>query len=471
MLKKTTILLFTLIPCLLWAQQPANLTWQEFRSQVLRQHPVARQADLLTEQARFQLLRAKGGFDPKLYGDLEGKNFNEKTYFQYSEAGVKWPTWFGLELKGNYNRATGAFLNPEAGLPDAGQIAAGFNWTLGQGLLMDERRADLQQSRIALRQNEAERRALRNNLLLDAAKSYWTWVVAENSIRIFEEAQRQAEIRYAGILESFVQGDKPAIDTLEAFIQVQNRRLDVNFARVELQNAALELANFRWTPDGVPVVEVTPGTPEPLIAASYPPIASSEAANLVQTALQSHPDLLAYEAKLSLLNVERRLKLEKRKPVLDLGYQLLGNGWQFFSTPGLEGPGVFVNDVKWSLRFSYPILNRKARGDWQITQVKIAQTDLALQQKRLEIGNKVRQYLNELNTLAEQAALYRDIAANYRALLDGENEKFRFGESSVFLINTREQRWLEAQIKYLKLLSEYRKTEAALQWAAGQLAE
>ena len=120
MLKKTTILLFTLIPCLLWAQQPANLTWQEFRSQVLRQHPVARQADLLTEQARFQLLRAKGGFDPKLYGDLEGKNFNEKTYFQYSEAGVKWPTWFGLELKGNYNRATGAFLNPEAGLPDAG---------------------------------------------------------------------------------------------------------------------------------------------------------------------------------------------------------------------------------------------------------------------------------------------------------------------------------------------------------------
>lgn len=203
------------------------------------------------------------------------------------------------------------------------------------------------------------------------------WVVAENSIRIFEEAQRQAEIRYAGILESFVQGDKPAIDTLEAFIQVQNRRLDVNFARVELQNAALELANFRWTPDGVPVVEVTPGTPEPApIAASYPPIASSEAANLVQTALQSHPDLLAYEAKLSLLNVERRLKLEKRKPVLDLGYQLLGNGWQFFSTPGLEGPGVFVNDVKWSLRFSYPIRTERRAATGKSRRSKLPKPTL-----------------------------------------------------------------------------------------------
>ena len=32
------------------------------------------------------------------------------------------------------------------------------------------------------------------------------------------------------------------------------------------------------------------------------------------------------------------------------------------------------------------------------------------------------------------------------------------------------QRWLDARIKYLKLLAEYRKTEAALQWAAGMLA-
>ncbi|MBK9336911.1 MAG: TolC family protein [Lewinellaceae bacterium] len=248
------LFLFTiwLLAGTLHAQEPAYWDWAAFRSQVLRHHPMALQADLFVEQGRAQLLRARGGFDPKLYGDFDSKNFNDKNYFQYTEAGVKWPTWFGLEFKGNYNQASGVFLNPESKIPDAGQVAAGFNWTLGQGLLLDDRRADLQQGRIGLQQAEAERSAALNDLLFAAAKAYWDWVAAENSLRVFEEALRQAEIRYAGILESFVQGDKPGIDTLEAFIQVQNRTLDINFARVDLQNAQLELANFRWMPEGIP---------------------------------------------------------------------------------------------------------------------------------------------------------------------------------------------------------------------------
>lgn len=451
------------------AQQPDYWDWPAFRSQILRQHPLARQADLLAEQARAELLRAKGGFDPKLYGDFDSKNFNDRNYFRYSEAGVKWPTWMGLELKGNFNQASGDFLNPQAKLPTTGQVAAGVNWTLGQGLLFDDRRADLQQGRIGLQQREAERRDALNDLMLEAAKAYWDWAAAENALRIYEEALRQAQIRYEGIVESFVQGDKPAIDTLEAYIQVQNRLLDVNFARVDVQNATLALSNFLWTADGLPLGTAVPGEPEPLVTGIYRPIAPETAENLLQTARTDHPALRQYDAKLRMLNVERRLKTEKRKPVLDLGYQLLGDGWQFFSTPGLEGPGVLANDIKWSMRFSYPILNRKARGDWQVTQIKIAQTDLGFAQKRLEIENKVQQYLNELNTLAGQVALYRDITANYRALLDGENEKFLFGESSVFLINTREQRWLDAQVKLFKLFAAYRKTEAGLQWGAGVL--
>ncbi len=102
--------------------------------------------------------------------------------------------------------------------------------------------------------------------------------------------------------------------------------------------------------------------------------------------------------------------------------------------------------------------------------MKIAQTDFELRQKRQAIENKVQQYANDLNNFAAQIALFQNITANYRALLDAEIEKFNFGESSIFLINAREQRWLDAQVKYLKLLSEYRKAEAGLQWSAGVLA-
>lgn len=463
--------LFMLLPVAANAQQALSMDWPDFRTRVLSKHPVARQADLYRDGARANLLRAKGGFDPKVYTDLNGKNFKDKTYFQYGEAGIKWPLGLGLELKGNYNRASGAFLNPESTLPDAGQVAAGISWTLGQGLLMDERRFALRQGRIGLAQGDAERSLILNDLLLEAAKAYWTWVVSGNLVKVYEEGLRQAQIRHEALRESFLQGDKPAIDTLETFIQIQNRRLDTNFARTDWQNAAVALCNFLWTD------EETPASPAQLPAP--PALAQNEALtptlpaleDILRAAAAQHPEVRLYQVKQSLLEVEKQLKKEKRKPVFDINYSFLGNGWQFFPTMGDEGLGVLANDIKWGIQFSYPILNRKARGDWQVTQVKIAQTDWLLQQKKTEVDNKVRQYLNECTNLTAQIDLYRSITENYRVLLEAENEKFRFGESSVFLINTREQRWLEARVKYLKLLGEFQKMEAGLQWAAGQLAQ
>ncbi|MEO6760533.1 MAG: TolC family protein, partial [Saprospiraceae bacterium] len=88
------------------AQQPA-LDWASFRQQVLANHPLAKQADLETALANAQLQRARGGFDPKLYADFSAKDFAGKTYYQYGEAGIKWPTWAGLEFKGAYNTARG----------------------------------------------------------------------------------------------------------------------------------------------------------------------------------------------------------------------------------------------------------------------------------------------------------------------------------------------------------------------------
>ncbi len=448
-----------------------TLEYPSFRQQVLENHPLARHADLYRDQASAMLLRAKGGFDPKAYGEHFGKNFNGKTYFQYTEAGLKIPTWAGLEFKGAYNLASGSFLNSENRLPEKGQASFGLNWTLGQGLLFDERRAGLQFARAGLEMGDAERLAARNDLMLEAAKTYWTWNFADNAVGIIEDALRQAEIRHDGLRQSFQQGERSAFDTLETFIQVQNRQVELQFARVDAQNAALALTVFLWdaenqvlTPENIPAA---PALLTAEIGAGMP----SDVESLRQTALAQHPELRLYQVKLRQLETERRLKNEKRKPVLDVSYNLLGNNWQFFPTASVEGPAMLANDVKWGLDFSYPLLNRKARGDWQLTQLKIVQTELELQQKRQTVEIKVQQYANDLVNLRAQAVLFRDVTANYRRLLDGENEKFFLGESSIFLVNTREQRWLDAQLKYLKLLSELRKAEAGLQWAAGILGE
>ena len=102
-------------------------------------------------------------------------------------------------------------------------------------------------------------------------------------------------------------------------------------------------------------------------------------------------------------------------------------------------------------------------------KIKIEQTDQELNAKTRELENKLAFYANEVNTLQEQITLYSTAVQNYRTLLDAENDKFSIGESSLFLINSREQKYLDAQVKLLKLWAAYQKALLGVDWALGGL--
>ena len=447
-----------------------TLTLEEVFDRVRRNHPVARQAGLLTGLASAELLKARGGFDPKLFGDYSGKVFQDKTYFSIGEYGVKLPSRLGLEFKAGYNTASGNYLNPESTLPSDGQAVLGLRWTLGRGLLLDDRRADLLVAKAGLRLAEYEKRLVFNDLFFSAARAYWAWVVADAQAGIYEQALNRAQERLTGIRESWVQGDKPAIDTLEAFLLVQSRELDLTDARLAARNARIELNFFLWNNPGEAGSQDTAWTP-PVVFTFTQTAPLPDPGQLERELPAGHPALLATQVKLEQLSVERRLIAENRKPQLDLDYNFLGSGWQFFPESTGSAADLLGNNVKFGVQFSYPLLNRKVRGDLQKTDLKIEQTRQNLVQKSAEQVNKLRLYVSELNTLAAQARLYGDMTENYRRLLEAEQEKFRIGESSVFLLNSREQKLLDTQAKWAKVLGEYQKAAAGVQWAMGSLGQ
>ena len=49
------------------------------------------------------------------------------------------------------------------------------------------------------------------------------------------------------------QGDKPAIDSIEAGITLKNRQLSLEESRFKLLKAKLELSNFLWTNNNLPL--------------------------------------------------------------------------------------------------------------------------------------------------------------------------------------------------------------------------
>lgn len=445
--------------------QKTTLTLSDYLALVRENHPTARQADNLPLFGAAEIFGAKGGFDPKLYGNYENKSFDGKNYFSTGDYGAKMPTRFGTELKVAYTTASGVQLSPENKLPKAGQAVIGFSQPVLQGLLFDERRADLRRARQAREYYAAERQNMLNDLFFQATEAYWKWAFADAQRTIYQDALRAAQQRFRGIVTTYELGERMAMDTLESYIQVQDRQLMLNEANFEFQVASAKLSNFLWGNAVKNALDLQNYAAEnPAVAATDAAVLNAENRRAIETQLAAqHPALRAYTAKIAQLETDRRLKLEKRKPKLNLNYNFLGNGANF--------PVLLTDNYKWGLTFSSPILFRTERADLKLADLKIENTQLYLDQKRLELQNKLRIALADWDNTQTQIALFRSTLNNYQQLLQLENTRFGLGESTFFLINSREMKVIETQVKLIKLLVEAQVSKAAVRWAGGLLAE
>lgn len=458
-MKLTTgfIIAFVFILYRLDAQQV--LSQQDFLKIVKNNHPIARQAALLDRISNAELTKAKGGFEPKIAAELQNKTFDGKNYYTIGEYNFKVPSWYGLEFKGGYNTLSGINTDPSASIPVVGQASFGLNASLLQNLIIDERRATLKKARLLRELNKAERQSQINDLLFEASKYYWDWALTFNQLKIYENSVALARVRFNGVREQFFQGDKAAIDTLESFVLLQDRQFELSEAQLDYQNASVKLSNFLWTENDIPL-ELNPSVLPP----DFSIFLNSSIGNLndsMQVVKQrislSHPDLVALKFKIEQLEIDRKLKREKLKPELNVSYNLLGNGLNFNGKDE-----VFLNNYKYGISLNSPILFRKAKGEMELANIKIIDSRFKQQQKTLELENKFQAYLNEIATTQRQIETYSEVARNYSRLLDGENERFRLGESSIFLLNSRERKVIEAELKLNKLKATLQKTRVSL---------
>lgn len=443
----------------------APFTQEQLLWYVKNYHPLAKQANLFTAKGESSIRKAKGNFDPYLFGGINQKYFSNKEYFSLLGTGLKIPTWYGIEIKGGFDKNSGLFLNPENNLPLGGLWYAGVSVTLGKGLFIDQRRAALQQAQLFAQSTQAEQQKLMNDLYYQAIKQYWKWVEAGNQLLVFNESVELAQERFDAVKESFLFGDIPAIDTLEAFIQLQNRQLNQNESNLQYQNISLELSNFLWFENNTPLVITDSLRPPHLVEfISLEDIPLDTLQAFVERVELSHPDMQLYAYKLNSMDLDRRLKAEQLKPTINVNYNTLNE------SVGNDFSNNFsVANYKWGLEFGIPLFLRKERGDLQMAKIKIQETELNQQQKLIELRNKVRQFHNQQLNLKAQVQLYTDAVANYGSLLDGEKQKFEAGESSLFLVNSRETNLINARLKLIKFETKYNQTNAAILWAAGIL--
>lgn len=426
-------------------------------------HPIAKQSQLILDNAKANLLSARGGFDPKLYSSLDEKNFDDKNYYSFLDAGLKVPTWYGLEFNAGFQQNAGVNLNPENLVPYNGLAQVGFSANLLQGLYIDERRTALKKAKLFNQYSIYDQQSLLNELILDAMQAYWNWVSAYHQLNIQTQAADLALVRFQNIRSSYQLGDNPAIDTLESYIQYQNRFYAKIEAEQNLRDKRLMLSTFLWYEDNKPL-ELSDSVKAPEINNQK---LLSMVDSIINTAIQindEHPLIKQYEFKLKDLELDRKLNAERLKPNLDFKYNFLNEPVNSIPWDGLNS-----QNIKWGLSFSYPLLLRKERGNLQKTKIKIKENTWLRDLKRYDLQNKSNSIQQELINTQRQLNLYTSVVENNRRMLDAEINKFNNGESSVFLINSREITLIQSQLSLINLTAKYHQLYVKKRWILGNL--
>ncbi|RYE27259.1 MAG: hypothetical protein EOP42_19455, partial [Sphingobacteriaceae bacterium] len=84
-----------------------------------------------------------------------------------------------------------------------------------------------------------------------------------------------------------------------------------------------------------------------------------------------------------------------------------------------------------------------------------------------DIKTNILTSFNDLKAYQSQLSIQSSSINNQKVLVKGELQKFDLGESTLFLINSRETKLIDMQIKQAELVSKYQKSLADLYYKAG----
>ena len=423
------------------------LDFETFAQWVTQHHPLSYGANLQIKLGDAEVQTARGNFDPNIYTTIYDKYFDSRTYYKQRSAGLKVPTWFGIEAQVNYEQNNGLNLNPEERTPNSGLLSAGVSIPLGKNLLIDKRRAQLQKAKLYRESSIAERKNMLNDLLLNAGQAYWNWFSSYHSLNIHSEAWEAAKARRAAVIQTVSFGDRPAIDTVEAGIQVQNRSIGYLNAQLAFKNNSQLLSIYLWKDGKTPMK----------LGDSIKPIALNTIdtfnqnyifQNNVDSLLKSHPVLIQSRLRIEQNQVVQRLAAEQLKPDLRLNYNALleplgGNTLNSYNN----------QNYIWGLDFGIPIFLRKERGKLNQSKINVKQAQYDLLKKEAMINYKINASLNEWKNSQDLLSIYSKTVNDYSILLNGERKRFKGGESSLFMVNSRELGYINSQLKFTQMVA------------------
>ena len=418
--------------------------------QIENNHPLFQIANIQEEYGKVNKRKAIGNFEPTVSFDQKNKTFDGKNYYnqQFFELDVYSPSPVSFSV--GLEKTNGLYLNNETFTPKEGLGYAGIQVPLLKNLITDQRRTLIQQSKNILEQSVYQKKSMIQTVYLDIWKGYIQWYMNHEQTKSLNKALSLSNLRLDAIRKVYSAGGCSGFDTLEIAVQQQQFLSKLIENEIITLKSKILLNAHLWATNEQK--EIQPIAFKSNIVPSnlhFEVLNRIVAATAEQNDLSSQPDLLVAERKIDNLQLEVYLKKNYLLPKLDLKYQYLNTGFNSFNS--------IADNSRFGLAFASPIFFIGPRADFKESQFKLAESQMSLKFKKREINQKAAALLKQIESYKRIYEMLKQVENGYFQLYQMEMNKFNSGDGTVFLLNSREAKYWEANLKtiehYGKLLN------------------
>ncbi len=393
---------------------------------------------------------------------------------------------FNLSLSNNKvdTTRTGTTINPSY----RSQLRLNFTQPLLKnfGYKISRREIIVAQNNLAISEKDLERTL--QDTIYNVEDAYWNLVASIEALKVSQQSLQLARDFLERQKRAVEIGTEAPIEILTAQSEVASREADILAAEAQVKNNEDRLKLIINLIAEDPGADILTIIPHEMPAFEKKEISLDEAFAL---ALQNRPDLES--TRIGIKNSEMNLSFAKNQQLptlnLDASYWSPGvSGTEIiygnrtpenpFGVPVGENPGGISDAFKdvfgfryknWSVRFTLdvPLNTVISRANLAQAKVDLEQAMLRLEKQKQDVYLEIKQAVRAVETNYKRVQAYKVARELQEQKLEAEEEKFRVGLTTPYLVLQYQRDLTNSQNQELRAIVDYNLSLANLERALG----
>ncbi|WP_454783317.1 TolC family protein [Legionella sp. WA2022007384] len=433
------------------SQKIQKLSLMEVLQSIDTHYPQVKIARLEVIKASGAFVNAKGQFDPSLEASTRSQPAGGYIN-NYGDTQLTIPTLYnGVKLFAGYRNGEGNWpIYYQNYLTNSGgEYRAGLSLPLLRDRLIDKERTGLLSSAQLMLMKEQDAEAIKIKIYQEAIKAYWQWVEAGLQLKTFKQLLQLAQKRQHAIEQQANLGDLPKLAISENLQQIIQREQLLNQAQMIFEQTSINLSLYFRDPKGNPLIPKGRSLPA-LTSSSY----------TFEASLKEHPGIKKLNHYANMMKLKRNQARNELLPQLDASaYTFKQNG-----TGGY--PLLIPQAAMVGVSFKFPLLQRQAKGNLIQAEGELRQVRVEKRFLYEQLHNEFANILIGINRSKRQVSLLKKELSLAQKVQHGETKKFYQGDSTLFLVNQREQMTTQVQLNTIQAQVQLEELKARARYFA-----